>query len=793
MFSDRLEKITNCLLQCEEDHSANIHRLTALCGEELGAACALYNRLEGDLLCSLGQWQTPQDYKASDSPEGHICYDVIKGDCNDAVLIRDLPSTHYAETDPNVRAYSLQTYLGHAVISEGKAVGSLCVVYQTDYVPAEDDKRFLKFIASAIGHEDTRWKSKEALSLSVSLLKATLEATADGILVVDTKGRIVDFNERFAGMWQLPDDVLAAKDDQVAQEYVLVQLKDPQGFIDGVKALYAQPLANSLDTIEFKDGRVFERLSCPQRLDNKVIGRVWSFRDVTDRKQAEADLVEEKAFTENALNILQDVFFVFDLQGRFLRWNKAISEITNYSDEEISLMKPTDFFLEEDHERVQKAIQTVIEEGSALLAASVVTKDGRILPYEYTASLLRNLEGEPVGISGVGRNVSERKKLEEQLLQAQKMEAVGQLAGGIAHDFNNILSAIMGYGSLLQMQMGKDFPFKKYVDEIMKSAERAAQLTASLLAFSRKQHIILKPIDLNDLVRDIHKLLSRIIGEDIELELKLSDYPLIIMADKVQIEHAIINIATNARDAMPDGGRMTIMARRHRNGEDFTNIHGSGTRGDYALLSIADTGTGLDDASKEKIFEPFFTTKEVGKGTGLGLSMVYGTIKQHGGYIDVESFPGEGTAFNIYLPLSESRKEIYQQEPPVPQSSRNASETILLVEDEGAVRQIMREILEQTGYRVIEAIDGEHALRELQQHRDAIHLLITDIIMPKMDGLTLCQKARAIKPGLKSIFISGYHDKILDSKGGDGQEKNYLSKPFTAGQFLKMVRETCDN
>ena len=241
MFSDRLEKITNCLLQCEEDHLANIRRLTALCGEELGATCALYNRLEGDLLCSLGQWQTPQDFKASDSPEGHICYDVIRGDCNDAVLIRDLPATHYAETDPNVLTYSLQTYLGHAVMSEGKAVGSLCVVYQTDYIPAEDDKRFLKFIASAIGYEDTRWKSKEALDLSVSLLK-----------------------------------------------------------------------------------------------------------------QAEAALVEEKAFTENALNILQDVFFVFDPQGRFLRWNKAISEITNYSDDEISLMKPTDFFLEEEHERVSE-------------------------------------------------------------------------------------------------------------------------------------------------------------------------------------------------------------------------------------------------------------------------------------------------------------------------------------------------------------------------------------------------------------------------------------------------------
>ncbi|HMK59890.1 MAG TPA: PAS domain S-box protein [Dissulfurispiraceae bacterium] len=792
MFAKRLERLTKCFLQLGENHLENIRQLTALCGEEMAADCALYNRLKGNLLHAIGQWQTPPGFIANDSPNGHICYDVIKSNSDETVLIRNLSSSPYAETDPNVRAYSLQTYIGHAVRCEGKAVGSLCVVYKTDCVPSEEDCKIMSIIATAIGHEDTRWKSKEELNRHASLLKASLEATADGILVVSTEGRIVEFNTRFADMWHMPDSLLALCDDNAALDFVSSQIKDYPKFIECVKSIYLQPEAHSIDTVELNDGRVFERLSCPQRHDNKVIGRVWSFRDVTAQKNAEAALMNEKTFTESALNILRDVFYVFDLNGRFLRWNKALSECTGFSDEEIARMKPTDFFAKDEHQAVINAIQKVVTDGSATLETTVLTKDGRQLPYEHTASLLSNSDGQPIGISGVGRNLTDRKKLEEQLLQAQKMEAVGQLAGGIAHDFNNILSAIMGYASILQMKLGTESPLSKNVNEILKAAQRAAQLTSGLLAFSRKQNIMQKPVELNALVRDIHKLLSMVIGENIELVLNIADYSLVVMADSAQIEHAIINLATNARDAMPNGGRLTITTCKHAADSPAADKSRSIPCGKYALLSISDTGTGLEEAHKDKIFEPFFTTKGVGKGTGLGLAMVYGAIKQHKGYIDVDSCLGKGATFRIFLPLSTQHAKAYEDKSQMPAYAMRTSGTVLIVEDEEAVRRIMRILLEQSGYSVIEASDGVDALVKLRQNGTDIKLLVTDVIMPKMDGVMLCSEAKKIKPGLRSLFISGYHDKIpLDSTAW--QNGCYLSKPFTSEQFLEAVRKAVDN
>ncbi|HMK44491.1 MAG TPA: PAS domain S-box protein [Dissulfurispiraceae bacterium] len=793
MLAARLEKINACLLQLGEGHLENIQRLTALCGEDLGATCALYNRLEGDLLHAFGRWRSPGDFKTVDSAKGHICFDIIGEAGDKPVVITDLPFTKYAETDPNVLAYGLKTYLGHVVRCEGKPVGSLCTVYQTDFRPTDNDLKILGIIAAAIGHEDTRWKVKEALGRSVSILKATLESTADGILVVDSTGRIIDFNERFVRMWQIPNAVLASRDDAAALAHVVEQLKDPIGFLAKIGELYAQPETSSFDTIEFKDGRVIERLSRPQRLDNEVIGRVWSFRDITDRKRAEIELSEEKAFIENSLNTLNDALFVTDMSGRLLRWNKAVSTITEYGDSEIAHMKPMDFFIREDAERVYEAITRVIREGSATLEATVLTKSGQRIPYEYTGSLLKSPEGDPIGISGAGRNVTERKRLEEQLRQAQKMEAVGQLAGGIAHDFNNILSAIMGYCSLIQIHAEKGSKTGKYVEGIFASAKRAAELTASLLAFSRKQHIVLKPLKMNALIRDIHKLLSRIIGEDIELELRLSDAPLVVMADAMQIEHAVINLATNARDAMPEGGKITISTEALSMDDAFVEEHGFGTPGDYAHMTVTDTGTGMRDEHKEKIFEPFFTTKEVGKGTGLGLSMVYGTIRQHNGYVNVDSRPGEGSSFHIYLPLSEEREDNHVEPASVQLPAGNATETILLAEDEEPVRRIMKEMLVQTGYTVIEAADGEEALYRIQEQGEHIDLIIADIVMPKMNGIALYAQAKEQKTSLRFLFMSGYPDRIAHSRDFNDQNYQCITKPFTLPELLNKVRAILEN
>ena len=333
------------------------------------------------------------------------------------------------------------------------------------------------------------------------------------------------------------------------------------------------------------------------------------------------------------------------------------------------------------------------------------------------------------GRRGVNRDVTYSKMLEEQLHQSQKMEALGVLTGGIAHDFNNILTAIIGYGSLMNSQIREDTSLKKYLEIILSSAERAANLAQGLLAFSRKQVINLAPVNLNDRVRKVGNLLSRIIGKDIKLEIILSDAHLNIMADSVRIEQVLINLATNARDAMPHGGCLTIETKPVKIDEEYVKRHAFTTPGMYALLSVTDTGIGMDEKTKERIFEPFFTTKETGKGTGLGLSTVYGIIKQHKGNINVYSEPGRGTTFKIYFPLIDSKLTTEEGKALTP--IKGGKETILIAEDEANVRALVREVLEEYGYNVIEASDGEEALQRFSENKDSINLAILDVIMPK--------------------------------------------------------------
>lgn len=360
----------------------------------------------------------------------------------------------------------------------------------------------------------------------------------------------------------------------------------------------------------------------------------------------------------------------------------------------------------------------------------VIDKDGETIYFHCTANVaLRDKDGRPLAVIEIFRNITEHKKLEEQLLQAQKMEAVGQLAGGIAHDFNNILTAVIGYGNLLNAEMSKDDPLRNYVKQILASSERAAKLTQALLAFSRKQIINLRAINLNEIIIALEKLLSRLIGEDIELSTVLVDEDLTVMADSTQIEQVLMNLATNARDAMPDGGRLTIRTELTQFDNEYIKTHGYGKPGPYALISIEDTGVGMDVKTRDRIFEPFYTTKEVGKGTGLGLAMVYGIIKQHDGYINVYSEPGKGTTVKIYLPLIKSKIE----EEKIADLSimERGTETVLVAEDDVQVRDLTKHVLEGFGYQVIEAGNGEETMSVFNDNKDRIQLLILDVVMPK--------------------------------------------------------------
>jgi nitrogen-specific signal transduction histidine kinase len=393
-------------------------------------------------------------------------------------------------------------------------------------------------------------------------------------------------------------------------------------------------------------------------------------------------------------------------------------------------------------------------------------------------------------IVGVGIDISERKHLEQQLRQSHKMEAVGLLAGGVAHDFNNILTAIIGYGSLAKMNLGAEDPVLTYVDQILLSSERAASLTNSLLAFSRKQIMHRKPVNVNEIIAGIGKLLERIIGEDIDLKTDLAKPDLTVVADTGQVEQILMNLVTNARDAMHGGGSLTIRTEPAELDMEFVIKHGYGKQGAYALLTVADTGSGMDKTTQARIFEPFFTTKELGKGTGLGLSMVYGIVKQHEGFITVDSEPGRGTTFRIYFPLALSQAA--EAAAARPMKARGGTETVLVAEDDHAVRNLITTLLTVAGYEVLSVPDGGQAVAAFREQGGRVRLLIFDLIMPKKGGKEAYEEIRKLRPDIKVLFMSGYAADIVQEKSSTGQGPNLIMKPILPTELLSRVRETLD-
>jgi signal transduction histidine kinase len=390
-----------------------------------------------------------------------------------------------------------------------------------------------------------------------------------------------------------------------------------------------------------------------------------------------------------------------------------------------------------------------------------------------------------------GKEVEEeRRRLESRLFQSQKIESIGTLTGGIAHDFNNILSALMGYAALLQMKMEEKDPLRPFVDQIVSGSQKAAELTRSLLAFSRQQPITFFTLGVNDIVTGIEKLLRRLVTEDIAIKTILAPDQPIIRADATQIEQVLLNLATNARDAMPNGGALLIETRITELDDAFVRSHGYGEPGRYALIAVSDTGAGMDEATRQRVFDPFFTTKEVGKGTGLGLSTVYGIVKQHNGYITVYSEPNIGTTFHVYLPAAD---KIVEREKPAPvvQQVTGGVEVILIAEDNEAVRNLMRDVLTQYGYTIIEATDGADAVDKFRK-TDHIDLLVLDSVMPKRNGRETYNEISSLAPDVKVLFISGYTRDVVLNKGIEDNRFPFLSKPIQAVALLNKVREVLD-
>ncbi|MDP1758894.1 MAG: ATP-binding protein [Thermodesulfovibrionales bacterium] len=420
--------------------------------------------------------------------------------------------------------------------------------------------------------------------------------------------------------------------------------------------------------------------------------------------------------------------------------------------------------------------------------------------WDLKAIPVKDKQGKVINVIEIGRDITRHRKLEDQLRQSQKMEAIGTLTGGIAHDFNNILTAIIGYGSILKMKLEQDSALMPYTDQILASSERAATLVRSLLTFSRKQAINLEQVDLNELIKRVERLLSRIIGEDIELQTALADNGLTVVADTLQMEQVLMNLAANARDAMPDGGLIIIETGLVEFDEEYEKVHGYGKPGMYALIAVTDGGCGMDEETRLRIFEPFFTTKAAGRGTGLGLSIVYGIIKQHNGYINCYSEPGKGTTFKVYLPIAAVNSgmriaDIFGSDASRTKLALAGTETVLVAEDEEEVRKLVKVILEEFGYQVIEAVDGEDAINKFMDNKDRIGVVFLDMIMPKMSGEEACEIIKKIKPEMKVLFSSGYPADFLSRRSIAGVTKgelNFIIKPVSPTELLKKVRGLLD-
>jgi PAS domain S-box-containing protein len=505
-------------------------------------------------------------------------------------------------------------------------------------------------------------------------------------------------------------------------------------------------------------------------------------------------LIERKRAEEKYRTLFEeskDVVYMSTPDGRFLDMNLAGIELFGYSSkEELLATHITDdlYFKPEDRKDYEMML---FEKGFVKdYEIQMKNKNGKRLSILSTSSIVRDEQGAIKAYRGIMRDITEHKNLEQQLLHSQKMEAIGQLAGGIAHDFNNILTAIIGYGELAQMNVKDNEKIHGYMQQVLDAADRAKDLTKRLLAFSRKQVIETVLADLNDILRNIEKMLRRTIREDIDLRAVLSSGELPVMVDVGQIEQVLINLVANARDAMPEGGHLVIETDTANIDSRYAEAHIFENTGMYAVLTVSDTGIGMDQETRESIFEPFFTTKEVGKGTGLGLSMVYGIIKQHNGSINVYSEIGKGTTFRIYLPLVQTKIETISK--PVQIPARGEGETIIIAEDEPQVRESMSLILQKSGYKIIEAENGQDAVKKFKDNRGTVSLVLLDVIMPVKNGLEAYEEIKEIDPSIKTIFMSGYTDVIISRKRLLEEGITFISKPINTATLMEKIRDTLD-
>ncbi len=958
---NRLRRVNESFLQFSPDPIQNIQRLTALCGELIGGTCALYNRLDSDLLCMVGRWQAPPDLPLLDRAEGQICHDVLAHSPERIVVIRNLSSSAYRLTSPLVNRHGLQTYCGRTVSFDGQPRGVLAVLFAGDFEPGPGDRKLLSFCAAAIGIEEERLVAQtrlltrlryekglaacaralfEAGDLHEALRHLREAALACRVLLVENirdaaRGlctRVVcdagttlagdqpapEFTplpaawsahyehwraELSAGRWICaragefgpeeqarlaahsvrtalilpifagdawfgslifahPDPAFEWSEDDVRllqtgagligtylerrqaaaalaqseDKYRNVVERANDGILiiqDGVVKFANRALVRltgfSLEQalgVSFLDfiapderARVGERYQ--RRMAGETVPPVYEtvimrpdgtrfevevnaglttyadrpadlvfVRDVTERRKTE----RERARLAMAVEQTADAVLITDQNGDILYVNPAFERITGYGRHEVLGRNPRLLKSGRQTPAVYRELWTTIQAGRTWQGRFINRrKDGAAVTCDTTITPILDEGGAIISFVGVQRDVTRELEIEQQYYQAQKTESVGRLAGGIAHDFNNIMTSILGFATLAMDGLDYSHPIRENLKVIVKEGERAANLTRQLLAYSRRQMMDIRPLDINALLLDMQTLLHRLLGEDIELVIQTDERAGRVLADLTLLKQVIMNLVVNARDAMPRGGRLSIRTAHVTLDPAFCAGRKSLKPGDYVLLTVRDTGAGMTAEVKAHIFEPFFTTKPVGQGTGLGLASVYGIVQQFKGAIDFQSEPGAGTLFMVWLPRDTAANQTGPIEAPAAAPPiTGGRETILVAEDEDVLRRFVCRILRDLGYTVLEADNGLTAVEVAARCASPIDLLVTDVVMPKMSGPELARRLAAERPPFKVIYMSGFTETAIAEHGIVPGDVTLIQKPFSHEQLATLVRQKLD-
>ena len=634
-----------------------------------------------------------------------------------------------------------------------------------------------------------------------------LETLPDAIVAVDRDGTIIQVNSQAEELFGYDRDELIGQKVEmlVPESYRRQHHHHRENFAQAPKTrrmkadldLYGRrrngsefPVEISLSPVSTENG-MFVLSAIRDISERKRIAEELRRANEELHRRTAEQLGEYRSRLASIIDSSEDAIIGKNLDGTIASWNKGAERIYGYTPEEvvgkhISLLAPTD-----RPDEIPEILQKTARGESVEHYESVrVTKDGRHLDVSISVSPLRDAKGDIVGASAIARDITAQKRAEGQLQQSQKMEAIGRLAGGVAHDFNNILGIINACTEFLRDRIDPNAESSVYVENIKKATERGSSLTHQLLTFSWTPAIQPCILDLNERLKDISKLLRPLMGDDVEVLVVSKSPSAVVEADPGQLDQVLVNLAVNARDAMPRGGKFILETRAMKFDEAFAEQHQAMAAGRYVLLAISDTGNGMDEATVSRVFEPFFTTKEVGKGTGLGLATVYGIVKQSAGHILVYSEPGYGTTFKIYLPSADHKIGLGSKTEVETVAPKRQGTTILLVEDDEIMRSLTRQLLQEHGYTVVEADDGKSALEWVQSHPGPIDLLLTDVVMRRMSGPELVERLNASHPNLKVVYMSGYTGELIAEREVLRRGITLLEKPFTRTALLNTIHTT---